>query len=276
VARPAESRHGLAERRSPDADGPSSREVCVRCLYGATPSTSGGSLRAMTSPTGRPPGSPSDPTSDQRAAGALRTAKRMAARVASPRLERNAAFDFLCLADLRIARGVVDDEQIRVSHWRRIIQARLRVVRGRMPARGPVADFRLVLTDARATEHRLALVAGGPVTGASTLPDLAEVWWRKVELSNVVEMDRLELDLGMAEGELSTYFIALRHRRDQINNEIIVRYREEPRLALSLLPPEIPPRVAAPPDFPRTPLQLPGPRHQAPEGAYLDGRDPPP
>lgn len=227
----------------------------------------------MTSPTARPPGSANDPTSDQRVAGALRTAKRMAARAASPRLERSAAFDLLCLADLRDARGVVDDEKIRVSHWRRIIKARLGVVRGRMPARGPISDSRLVLTDALATEHRLALVAGGPITGASTLPDLAEVWWRKVELSNVVEMDRLELDLDMAERALSTYFIALRSRRDQINNEIIVRYREEPRLALSLLPPEIPPRVAAPPIFRQAPLQL-SPRRQAPHSVDPDDRDP--
>jgi hypothetical protein len=205
----------------------------------------------MSRRTTRPPGSPNDPTDDERTAGAIRTANRMAARAASPRLERNAAFEVCCLADLRTTRGVLDDEGIRVSHWHRIIKARLKVVRRRLPARGPVADFRRVLSDARATEHRLALIAGGPVTGASTLPDLAEMWWRKVELSNDVGMDRLELDLDMAEAGLSAYLLVLRHRRDQVNSEIIVRYREEPTLALSLLPPAIPPSVAGPLGFPR-------------------------
>ncbi len=173
----------------------------------------------------------------QRAAEAkARRAARKAARAAAPPPERDAAYDRLSLPDLRSARALLGEEETRVSYWRRIIQARLDVVRSHIPHADPVADLTRVLTDARSSVHRLANIDVRPVEGVPPLPDLAEVWSRQVDRSDPVALARLERDLARAEEELSAYRKELHHRIDLATDELIARYREQPLLALQILP----------------------------------------
>jgi hypothetical protein len=162
--------------------------------------------------------------------------RRKAARAAALPPQRDATYDGLSLADLRAARGELGDEETRVSYWRRIIQARLDVVRSDVPDSERVADLTRVLTDARGSVHRLAHIDVRPIDDIPPLPDLAEMWSRQVDRHDAPALARLEQDLSAAEQELSAFRRELHRRIDLVTNELIARYREQPLLALQILP----------------------------------------
>ena len=195
----------------------------------------------MTAPMGSAP----DPPLSDRVVGAAeekaaeakaRRAARKAERAAQRPPERDAAYDALSLSDLRETRTELGHEETRVSYWRRIIQARLDVVRSAAPDGDRVADLTRVLTDARGSVHRLAYIDVQPVEDVPPLPDLAEIWSRQVDRTDPVAFARLEADLTAAELELSTYRRELHRRIGLVTDELIARYREQPLLALQILP----------------------------------------
>lgn len=94
-----------------------------------------------------------------------------------------------------------------------------------------------------AAEHRLALVAGVLLRGASGQPDLADGPWRTVVPSDVVAPGRLELVRQESGAALLACLVALGHRKDEVDSEIIVRPGEEPGLGLSPLPPATAPLI---------------------------------
>jgi hypothetical protein len=165
-----------------------------------------------------------------------RRATRKAARAAQPPPERDPVYDGMSLADLREARTALSTEETKVSYWRRIIQARLDLVRADMVDRDQVADLTRVLTEGRASVHRLAHIDARPVDGVPPLPDLAEVWGRVVDPADELGRARLETDLAHAEKELSAFRRELHQRIDLMTAELIARYREQPLLALQILP----------------------------------------
>jgi len=192
-----------------------------------------------------PMGSAPDPPSFDQVVGAAeekaaeakaRRAARKAERAAQLPPERDAAYDALSLSNLRETRTELGHEETRVSYWRRIIQARLDVVRSAAPDGDRVADLTRVLTDARSSVHRLAYIDVQPVQDVPPLPDLAEIWSRQVDRTDPVAFARLEADLTAAELELSTYRRELHRRIDLVTDELIARYREQPLLALQILP----------------------------------------
>ena len=71
------------------------------------------------------------------------------------------------------------EEESRVSYWRRIIQARLDLVRA---AEGgtvtPSDNLRGVFAEARVDSGRKALLTVVPIDDMPPLPDLVEVWAR--------------------------------------------------------------------------------------------------
>jgi hypothetical protein len=165
-----------------------------------------------------------------------RRAARKAARAAAPPPERDPAYDRLSLPDLRDLRAELGHEETQVSYWRRIMQARLDVVRSHMPDQSPVADLTRVLTDSTSAVARLAHLDVQPVDDIPPLPDLAELWARQVDRHDEAAMAALEEDLTEAEEELSAYRRELHHRIDLVTDELIARYREQPLLALQILP----------------------------------------
>jgi hypothetical protein len=176
-------------------------------------------------------------TPEEKAARAkARRATRKAARAAAPPPERDATYDGLSLTDLRAARAELGAEESRVSYWRRIIQARLDVVRLRQPDSDPVADLTRVLTDATSSVRRLAHIDVQPIDDVLPLPDLAEIWSRQVDVEDPLALARLETELAKAERELSSYRRELHRRIDLVTDELIARYREQPLLALQILP----------------------------------------
>ena len=161
---------------------------------------------------------------------------KQAVRKAQPRPEpkRTEQHAHLTLDGLRQYRTALTAEESNVSYWRRIIQARLDVVRAGSDL---VSDnLKPVLTDARVGAGRRALVEVLPSSDIPPLPDLESLWERQVDPSDAAALAQLEADLDEAEKQLSSYRHALHVRLGEATSELIARYRDEPNLCLTALP----------------------------------------
>jgi hypothetical protein len=175
-------------------------------------------------------------------AGRVPTAPAPRKQNVRPVPEKTEEHAHLSLDELRGYRKKLADEESRVSYWRRIIQARLDLVRA-----GADADsdtLRPVLTDRRVGAGRQALVEVMPVDDIPPLPDLAELWDRIVDMSDAAAVAGLETDLAAAEHQLSEYRAVLHQKIGAATGELIARYREQPTLCLSALPVQPSRRVA--------------------------------
>jgi hypothetical protein len=172
-------------------------------------------------------------TNVQRRAPRTRTAPR-------PVPEVSEDFGHLTLEALRAYRSALQAEEGKVSYWRRILQARLDVVREGRTLGGTrsldPASLRPVLADGRVTAGRTALIEVLAVDDIPPLPDLAELWERRVDPADETSLAEFETDLAAAEEQLSAYRTALHGRLGSATDELIARYREQPQLCLSALP----------------------------------------
>ena len=147
------------------------------------------------------------------------------------------AYAHLSVEALRDVRRALDEEEGRVSYWRRILQARLDVVESGTTAKGVEHDrLTPVLTTTRVSAGRAALLQVLPVHGIPPLPLLAELWDRQVDPADTERLAAFARDLRVAESELSAYRSALHQRMSEATGELIARYREQPALCLSALP----------------------------------------
>ncbi len=151
--------------------------------------------------------------------------------------ERSPQFAHLPLVGLRQYRKALSQEENRVSYWRRIIQARLDVVRALGGGGGPDLDaLRPVLGAERVGAARTALLDIVPVDDIPPLPNLESLWERDPRPGDDAHNDALVGDLVNAEAQLSAYRAALHRRLAAATDELIARYHEEPALCLSALP----------------------------------------
>lgn len=175
-----------------------------------------------------------------KSASAERASERAAERARAIRTVplRNSEFDHLDLEGLRGYRTALSAEEGRVSYWRRIMQARLDVVRATVSGAQAVDNLRDVLADVRVTSSRSALIemVGDVESELLELPDLSSLWCREVDADDPVASQALILALEEAEGQLSDYRNALHKRIAAATTELIARYREEPTLCLVALP----------------------------------------
>jgi hypothetical protein len=151
--------------------------------------------------------------------------------------ERNPDFDHLSLDGLRRYRTALGGEEGRVSYWRRIIQARLDLVRASDSGTSTtVEDLREMFSEERFTGTRTALITVVPVDDMPPLPDLADLWSRQPVSGDEAHNAALIRELSAAEVQLSAYRGALHRRLSSATSELIARYRERPDLCLSVLP----------------------------------------
>jgi hypothetical protein len=153
--------------------------------------------------------------------------------------ERSAEFAHLPLVGLRQYRKALSQEESRVSYWRRIIQARLDLVRALGPSGNPGPDLdalRPVLGQERVGAARNALLDIVPVDDIPPLPNLESLWERDPRPGDATYNDALIGELTKAETQLSAYRSALHRRLAAATTELIARYREDPTLCLSALP----------------------------------------
>ena len=154
---------------------------------------------------------------------------------ARPEPVRQPEFAHLTLDALRTYRTALTHEESRVSYWRRIVQARLDLVRAGEDGSG-LDHLRDVLAQASAGTGRTALVDIVPIDDVPPLPDLAELWDRIPVPGDTEGNHALEADLAEAEGRLSAYRAALHRRLAGATQELVARYKDEPTLALLALP----------------------------------------
>src|SRR5436309_11404574 len=132
-----------------------------------------------------------------KSASAERASERAAERARAIRTvpQRNSEFDHLGLEGLREYRTVLSAEEGRVSYWRRIMQARLDVVRATSAGAPAVDNLRDVLADVRVTTTRGALIemVGDPDGELAELPDLSTLWLREVDSEDPVATQGLIL-----------------------------------------------------------------------------------
>ena len=157
-------------------------------------------------------------------------------RGSRPTPERSQEFAHLTLDDLRAYRRTLTSEEDQVSYWRRIIQARLDVLRAGTLGNSDGEHLRPVLTNDRLASSRTALVSVVPADDIPPLPNLAELWERRVAEDDDQGQRELDHDLARAERQLSEYRQALHRRIADATGELIARYREQPDLCLSVLP----------------------------------------
>ncbi len=150
--------------------------------------------------------------------------------------ERHSSFDHLSIGDLRAYRAALAEEENRVSYWRRIIQARLDVVRAGDTDGARVENLGNVLAEARLNGGRQVLVTVSQAEDIPPLPDLAGLWERERRPGDDAHNETLARDLSSAEVQLSAYRTALHRRISGSTDELIARYREDPGLCLVALP----------------------------------------
>jgi len=157
-------------------------------------------------------------------------------RRSRPTPERSDDFAHLSLDELREYRRTLTAEEDQVSYWRRIIQARLDVLRAGTLGAADGEHLRPVLSDRRVSGGRTAMISVVPADDIPPLPSLAALWERRVADGDVEGAAALDADLAAAERQLSEYRQALHGRIADATNELIARYHEQPTLCLSALP----------------------------------------
>jgi hypothetical protein len=153
-----------------------------------------------------------------------------------PRPQHAPELAHLTLTELRAYRQELVTEEIRVSYWRRILQARLDTTVGRTDERTPAPKLQSVLSQHQESSRRLAVHPVHDAAGVPPLPDLTVLWESGAGTAEDPVDDALVVRLAAAEVELSAYRRALHERLDDATSELIARYREKPALALCALP----------------------------------------
>ena len=149
--------------------------------------------------------------------------------------DANLELQTLPLEEIRQIRNDLKDLENRVSYWRRIIQARLDLLRDGSISRGATVEgLSRVLSKHLGPNNRKAVLTVNNCE-LPPLEGLARLWKRGIT-ENGEDPDTLEEDLAIAENELSTRRSELHEKIDAATAELILRYREDPARAFSLLP----------------------------------------
>jgi hypothetical protein len=144
----------------------------------------------------------------------------------------------LDLEGLRAYRHRLEAEEDRVSYWRRLVHARLDLLAAGSAADHPltVDDLVRVLGDTGTGSTRRALVSVRAADPLPELPELSEMWGTEVDPRDPDQVADAVERLTGAERQLTAYRRALHERIDEATGELIVRYRENPAAALSVIP----------------------------------------
>ena len=146
----------------------------------------------------------------------------------------------LDLEQLRSYRRELEAEEDRVSYWRRLVHARIDVLEAESGTGSPLSMEELVrvLGDTGSGRSRHALVGFRAADPLPDLPVLSEIWVTEVDPHDAGQVEDALGRLRTAEQQLTTYRRALHDRIDEATRELILRYRENPLAALSVIPQE--------------------------------------
>lgn len=141
----------------------------------------------------------------------------------------------MTLGRLRAYRDTLLVEEVRVSYWRRILQARRDLLRAGTPV-GEHAAICAVITSDRGRNARRMMLTLHPQAGLPILPRLPELWDLLIDGEDEDAAAELFVRLGEAENVLSSYRKSLHRRLNRATADLVARYSEQPRLCLVALP----------------------------------------
>ena len=144
----------------------------------------------------------------------------------------------MSLAELRAYRRSLQEEEDKISYWRRLVHARLDMLEAGANTEGSLSLEQLirVLGDTGTGASRNALSS---VRSADPLPDLPEsewMWVTEIDPHDPAALADAVERLRAAESKLTAYRKALFERIDEATADLILRYRQDPAAALSALP----------------------------------------
>jgi hypothetical protein len=144
----------------------------------------------------------------------------------------------LDLPALRAYRRTLRAEEDRVSYWRRLFHGRMDVLLAQSRTATALTFDELVfaLGDTGAGRRRQALLRVAAEQPLPELPELESIWMDDVDLGDAVEVEKALDRLRAGEAQLGEYRAALHSRIEEANEQLIARYREDPRAALQLIP----------------------------------------
>jgi hypothetical protein len=142
------------------------------------------------------------------------------------------------LQALRAYRRDLQQEEDRVSYWRRLVHARLDLLAAGSNTGGSLTLPQLikVLGDTGTGASRTALSSIQPADPLPDLPESEWMWVTEIDHHDPAAVAEATARLRAAEEKLTNYRKALFERIDEATAELIVRYREDPAAALSVLP----------------------------------------
>ncbi|HEX3828845.1 MAG TPA: hypothetical protein VHV82_16410 [Sporichthyaceae bacterium] len=142
------------------------------------------------------------------------------------------------LQALRTYRRDLQQEEDKVSYWRRLVHARLDLIAAGSHSRGSLSLPQLirVLGDTGTGASRTALSSIRPADPLPDLPESEWMWVTEIDYHDPEAVVEATARLRAAEEKLTNYRKALFERIDEATAELIVRYREDPSAALSILP----------------------------------------
>lgn len=140
----------------------------------------------------------------------------------------------LVLADLRLYRRRLAEEEEKISYWRRLVHARIDVLEAEAHHERPLRLDELirVLGETGTGRTRTALVSVRAADDLPELPVLADMWVTELDPNDTAAVREAITRLRQAEEQLTDYRRALHERLDEATAELISRYRAEPASAL--------------------------------------------
>ena len=144
----------------------------------------------------------------------------------------------LTFAELRAYRQRLTAEEDKVSYWRRITNARIDVLEAGAHNEINLSfrDLMRALGDTGTGRARRCLESVRAADPLPDLPDLAGMWATEVDPQDAEQVATALERIRSAERQLTLYRSALHSRIEEASAELIRRYRENPLLALTILP----------------------------------------
>jgi hypothetical protein len=141
----------------------------------------------------------------------------------------------LPLAELRLYRRRLSEEEEKISYWRRLVHARIDVLEAEAHHERPLRLQELirVLGDTGTGRTRTALVSVRAAEDLPELPVLHEMWVTELDPHDHDAVQEAVGRLKAAETQLTHYRRALHGRLDEATAELIARYHADPSLALA-------------------------------------------
>ncbi|MGV1037247.1 MAG: hypothetical protein ACOYD0_09505 [Candidatus Nanopelagicales bacterium] len=152
-------------------------------------------------------------------------------------VELDVDLSHLTLSQLRERRSKLAELEGQISYWRRIIQARLDLLRDGSLRRGATVEGlqRVLSKHLDSNSRKVLLATYGRDSQPVQLIGLGDLWSRGITTSADQNLE-LESDLVAAEGALSECRGSLHANLDAATAELIGRYHQDPAQAFSALP----------------------------------------